>query len=291
MNQDSAITTVALASFEYKPASTLKRVMFIVIGTVALGLGILGAYLPGMPSTVFFLIAIGSYTRGSERLYRWMLSRTWLQGPLRTALSYQQHKAVPVGIKIFAQSVAWSSALFLIFSGRTLIAQCMGIALALSCSIAMALLRTMADGRAPRRWTASRRDMWAQLGFGALAGGIAATGWLPFAAGAWRFAANFSPSPAFAPAGVPLLVIGALTFGLAAGMAYAALRRALPANQWLCGVVFGAACAALIALFVGATSTELRAVSLAIPGLIGITIVAAGLAASLIFGQFERVKA
>ena len=153
------------------------------------------------------------------------------------------------------------------------------------------LLRTMADGRTPRRWTASRRDMWAKLGFGALAGGIAATGWLPFAAGAWRFAANFSPSPAFAPAGVPLLVIGALTFGLAAGMAYAALRRALPANQWLCGVVFGVACAALIALFVGATSTELRAVSLAIPGLIGITIVAAGLAASLIFGQLERVKA
>lgn len=291
MNQDSAITTGALASFEYKPASTLKRVMFIVIGTVALGLGILGAYLPGMPSTVFFLIAIGSYTRGSERLYRWMLSRTWLQGPLRTALSYQHHKAVPVRIKILAQSVAWSSALFLIFSGRTLIAQCMGIALALSCSIAMALLRTMADGRTPRRWTASRRDMWVQLGFGALAGGIAGAGWLPMAAAAWRFATNFSTLPVFAAADAPLLVIGALAFGPAAGMAYAALRRALPTNQWLRGAVFGAACAALIALFVGATSAEMRTVSPVLPGLVGITIVAAGLAVSLIFGQLERVKA
>jgi len=65
----------------------------------------------------------------------------------------------------------------------------------------------------------------------------------------------------------------------------------LPANQWLRGVLFGAACAALIVLFVGATSTELRTVSLVLPGLVGMTIIAAGLTASLIFGQLERVKA
>lgn len=284
------MATSVLAEYQYKPTSTLKRVMFIVMGTVALGLGILGAYVPGMPSTVFFLIAIGSYARGSERLYRWMLTRTWLQGPLRTALSYQRNKAVPVRIKVFAQTVAWSSALFLIFSGRSLVAQCMGLALAASCSIAMALLRTMADGRAPRVWTTSSADRRLQLSYGVAAGGIAAVLWLPLAAGAQQFAANLGMGPAFGWSALPMLAAGALGFGAAAGVAYAALRSALPANSWLRGGVFGAGCAALIGLVALASGAAEASWSALPAALFGATICAAGLAASLIYGQLERVR-
>jgi hypothetical protein len=297
MNQDTVIAPQvgarrtdggATTDMAYTPITRLRRALFVAVGTVALGLGILGAYVPGMPSTVFFLIALGSYARSSERLHHWMLTRPWLQGPLRAALTYSQHKAVPVRIKIVAQSVAWSSALFLIFSGRTPIAQFMGIALAASCTIAMALLRTLDDGKSPRRWTSARGDMWRQLGYGIGAGVIAAALWVIAAAGVLRFAANLGVGPAFSFAALPVLAAGALPFGGVAGAAYAALRHGLPANQWLRGAAFGAACAALVGIFAAASGAAAWSTSWLTPALLGVAVVLAGLTASLIFGQFER---
>lgn len=287
MNNRESVTstTMLVGEYAYKPISTLRRVMFIVIGTISLGLGIIGAYVPGMPSTVFFLITIGCYARGSERMYRWLLSRTWLQGPLRTALTFSRHRAVPVRIKIFAQSVAWSSAAFLIFSGRTLVAQFMGIALAMSCSIAMALIRTLPDDRQPRRWTNGRRDMWLQLGYGVAAGGIGALLWAVAATVTQRLAFNLMLAPAF-DAAVPLrFAAAAIPFGLCAGAAYAAVHRVLPHNQWLRGAVFGLACVLLIGMALWTTSALPTNV---LSAMFGLTIIVAGLAATLVFGQFER---
>jgi len=162
------------------------------------------------------------------------------------------------------------------------------MALAASCSVAMALLRTMDDGRSPRRWTTERGDVWRQLGYGVGAGVIAAVLWVIAATGVLQFTANLGAGPAFDAARVLPLVVGALPFGAAAGAAYAALRHALPANQWLRGVVFGAACAAMVGVFAvvgGASSADGAWLPAA---LLGGAMVPAGLAASLIFGQFER---
>ena len=286
MNSDSVSSPTLLAGeYEYKPISTLRRAMFIVIGTVSLGLGIIGAYVPGMPSTVFFLITIGCYARGSERMYRWLLSRTWLQGPLRTALTFSRHRAVPVRIKIFAQSVAWSSAVFLIFSGRTLVAQFMGIALATSCTVAMALIRTLPDDRQPRNWTNARRDMWLQLGYGVAAGGIGALLWMAAATVLLRFAANLALTPAFDAVALPRFAAAAIPFGVCAGAAYAAVRHALPRNQWLRGAALGLACALLAGMALWTTG---RLPVNALSVMLGLASVVAGLATTLLFGQFER---
>jgi uncharacterized protein len=288
---------VEQAGLEFKPLSPIHRAMYVVIGTVSLGLGILGAILPGMPSTVFFLITIGCYARSSERLYRWLLTRKWLQKPLTTALSFKRNNAVPVRIKVFAQSVAWSSAIFLVFSGRSLFAQVLGFGFALSCTIAMAVIKTMPDSRQPRAWTQRNSDVARQLVYGVLSGALGGLIWGAAARVILRFTANVAGVVQLVdvPNTLVLLVVAAV-FGAMTGAAYAAVRRVLPSNQWLRGAAFGL----VVGLTLGVLlyGVQFWQFDLFGGGLAGYHALASvlfvpafsayGLVTSLVFGQLEK---
>ena len=75
------------------------RAIFVVLGTVFLGLGALGLVLPVLPTTPFVLLAAACYLRASERLHRRLVtSRTF--GP--TVVAWQEHGAIPPRAKASA---------------------------------------------------------------------------------------------------------------------------------------------------------------------------------------------
>lgn len=75
------------------------RAVFIVLGTVFLGLGAIGLVLPVLPTTPFVLLAAACYLRASERLHhRLITSRTF--GP--TIVAWQEHGAIPPRAKAIA---------------------------------------------------------------------------------------------------------------------------------------------------------------------------------------------
>ena len=55
------------------------KLLFIILGSVSLLLGILGIFLPLLPTTPFLLLAATLYFRGSPRLYQWLINQknTW----------------------------------------------------------------------------------------------------------------------------------------------------------------------------------------------------------------------
>jgi uncharacterized protein len=55
----------------------LLKIFFISAGTICLFLGILGIFVPGLPTTPFLLLTAGLYARGNDRMYRWLLNNSF----------------------------------------------------------------------------------------------------------------------------------------------------------------------------------------------------------------------
>ena len=54
--------------------SKLVRGVWIATGLVLVGIGGVGIVVPGLPSTIFFILAAAAFSRSSTRLERWLLS-------------------------------------------------------------------------------------------------------------------------------------------------------------------------------------------------------------------------
>lgn len=50
------------------------RYLYVAVGFVSLGLGIVGAAVPVLPTTPFLLITLFCFAKGSERFYSWFVA-------------------------------------------------------------------------------------------------------------------------------------------------------------------------------------------------------------------------
>jgi len=64
-------------------ASRAARPLWLVLGLVFVGLGLVGALLPLMPTTVFLILAVGCFARSSPRLEAWLLNHARFGPTLR----------------------------------------------------------------------------------------------------------------------------------------------------------------------------------------------------------------
>jgi hypothetical protein len=86
----SEIVLVQRQSLQIKK-NHLIRVLYIVGGSIALGLSILGLFVPGLPSTPFALLSAALYAKSSPKLYQWILNNKIL-GP--KILNYKRRKGM-----------------------------------------------------------------------------------------------------------------------------------------------------------------------------------------------------
>ena len=86
-----------------------KRILFIVAGTICLGLGTLGIILPLLPTTPFLLLTAACYMRGSDRMYQWLLNNKWFGTYIR---NYREGKGIPLRGKISALVLLWTTISF-----------------------------------------------------------------------------------------------------------------------------------------------------------------------------------
>lgn len=77
----------------------LKRPLYSFVGLVLAGIGIAAAFLPLLPSTVFFLGAVYFFARSSPRLEAWILDHQIFGPPV---VAWQEHRAIPRKAKYLA---------------------------------------------------------------------------------------------------------------------------------------------------------------------------------------------
>ena len=87
----------------------LIRYLFVAVGTISLVLGVIGLFLPLLPTTPFLLLASACYVRGSERLHRWLLNQGRLGAIIR---HYEAGEGIPRRAKILAMVMMWPSLAF-----------------------------------------------------------------------------------------------------------------------------------------------------------------------------------
>ena len=74
-----------------------KKVLYIILGCMGVGLGAVGAVLPLLPSVPFLLLAAFCFARSSERLHSWFTSTKLYKENLE---SYVQGKGMTRNTKI-----------------------------------------------------------------------------------------------------------------------------------------------------------------------------------------------
>lgn len=85
---------------------SIKRIIFICIGSMFLVFGVIGIFLPVIPTTPFLLLASFFYFRSSERMYCWLINHKLLGAYIYYYLTY---KAIPQKTRIGAIIFLWST--------------------------------------------------------------------------------------------------------------------------------------------------------------------------------------
>lgn len=82
--------------------SPFMRGLYLSIGFAALVTGILGIFLPILPSTPFILLAAACFARSSERFYTFLLNHR-IAGPI--IREWREHRSIPRQAKRWAYLV------------------------------------------------------------------------------------------------------------------------------------------------------------------------------------------
>ena len=93
----------------------LIRYLLAAVGLISTALGVVGIFIPILPTVPLLLLAAACFARSSERFHNWLLGHPYLGPMIR---DYLEGQGIPLRSKIIAISTIWISisisALFLI---------------------------------------------------------------------------------------------------------------------------------------------------------------------------------
>lgn len=77
-----------------------------------MALGVVGIFLPLLPTTPFLLLAAACFAKSSDRMHRWLLDNRWFGNYIR---DYREGRGVPLRAKAVALVTLWASMGYAVF--------------------------------------------------------------------------------------------------------------------------------------------------------------------------------
>jgi uncharacterized protein len=124
----------------------LARLLFTILGTLFLLVGILGVVLPLLPATPFLLLASACYVRGSQTLHRWLMSHKYLGTYI---IAIKEHRGMPLQAKILTIAVLWASLLFSLYRVDSLLLDVTLLMVGIGVTALIVRLKTVGQSGAP----------------------------------------------------------------------------------------------------------------------------------------------
>jgi uncharacterized membrane protein YbaN (DUF454 family) len=88
------------------------RHFYFVLGWLFFSLGVIGAFLPVMPTTPFMLLALWAFAKSSPRFHDWLYRHPLFGPPLQ---QWKRHRVIPRIAKVMSISMMSASLAYLVF--------------------------------------------------------------------------------------------------------------------------------------------------------------------------------
>jgi len=95
----------------------VRKILLVSLGWLCVGLAFVGVFVPGIPTTIFLIIALWSFTQSSKKLQTWLLNHKRF-GPILE--NWQSHKVVPQRAKILMVVLQISAVILIHYSLKNL---------------------------------------------------------------------------------------------------------------------------------------------------------------------------
>ena len=119
------------------------KYIYFIFGSFSLVLGIIGIFLPILPTTPFLLLSAALYVRSSQRAYHWLITHRYLGSYIR---SFREDKSIPIHAKIVSVSLLWITSFYCILFKFTHIAlDTLMLTIAVSVTIYILSFKTRKD--------------------------------------------------------------------------------------------------------------------------------------------------
>lgn len=92
-------------------SSSIMRWWFFTIGWIMVASGVIGIVIPGLPTTVFLIIAAWAFSRSSVRFQMWLWNHRILGPSVR---NWHQHRVIPLRGKILAVTTMVASIVYML---------------------------------------------------------------------------------------------------------------------------------------------------------------------------------
>lgn len=94
-----------MAELAHHSRERLIRAVLASTGFLLVALGVLGIFLPLLPTTPFLLLAAACWSRSSSRFYSWLMANRFL-GKYLT--NYREHHGLTVNQKVHTLTLIWA---------------------------------------------------------------------------------------------------------------------------------------------------------------------------------------
>jgi len=93
-----------LKTYKQSVSNSVVRPLLFAVGSISIALGVLGIFLPLLPTTPFLLLSAACYVRSSDKFYSWLVGHPVLS---KYILAYLNGEGIPRKAKYYTLFTMW----------------------------------------------------------------------------------------------------------------------------------------------------------------------------------------